>query len=54
MLADVVAAALVPETERRLQLLEELDVGERLALLMDDVSELIARLSPVPQSGPLN
>jgi uncharacterized protein len=54
VLADVVAAALVPETERRLQLLEELDVGERLALLMDDVSELIARLSPVPQSGPLN
>ncbi|MBF5046111.1 ATP-dependent protease [Aggregicoccus sp. 17bor-14] len=53
-LADVVAAALVPETERRLELLEQLDVGARLAALMDDVSELIARLSPVPQSGPLN
>src|SRR5215217_1395117 len=54
VLADVVAAALVPETERRLQLLDELDVGVRLASLMDDVSELIARLSPVPQSGALN
>ena len=54
VLADVVAAALVPETERRQELLEELDVGVRLASLLDDVGELIARLSPVPQSGPLN
>lgn len=54
VLADVVAAALVPETERRQQLLEELDVGARLSALMDDVGDLIARLGPVPQTGLLN
>jgi Lon protease-like protein len=53
-LADVVAAAVVPEPERRQELLCELDVRARLEAVMDDVSELIARLSPVKPVGPLN
>jgi hypothetical protein len=53
-LADVVAAAVVPEPERRQQLLCELDVRKRLESVLDDVGELIARLSPVKPVGPLN
>ncbi|MBM7113109.1 LON peptidase substrate-binding domain-containing protein [Archangium primigenium] len=53
-LADVVAAAIVPEPERRQELLCELDVGLRLAAVMEDVGELVARLSPVKPVGPLN
>ena len=53
-LADVVAAAVVPEPERRQELLCELDVRTRLESVLDDVSELIARLSPVKPVGPLN
>ena len=53
-LADVVAAAVVPEPERRQELLCELDVGTRLEGVLDDVGELIARLSPVKPVGPLN
>ncbi|WP_257450826.1 LON peptidase substrate-binding domain-containing protein [Archangium lipolyticum] len=53
-LADVVAAAVVPEPERRQQLLCELDVRKRLEAVLDDVGELIARLSPVKPVGPLN
>ncbi|MFY0571873.1 LON peptidase substrate-binding domain-containing protein [Archangium lansingense] len=53
-LADVVAAAVVPEPERRQELLCELDVRTRLQSVMDDVGELIARLSPVKPVGPLN
>ena len=53
-LADVVAAAVVPEPERRQVLLCELDVRARLTAVLDDVSELIARLSPVKPVGPMN
>ncbi|AKJ07957.1 hypothetical protein ATI61_107399 [Archangium gephyra] len=53
-LADVVAAAVVPEPERRQELLCELDVRTRLVAVLDDVGELIARLSPVKPVGPLN
>jgi hypothetical protein len=53
-LADVVAAAVVPEPERRQELLCELDVRARLEAVLDDVGELIARLSPVKPVGPLN
>lgn len=53
-LADVVAAAVVPEPERRQELLCELDVRARLEAVMEDVGELVARLSPVKPVGPLN
>jgi uncharacterized protein len=53
-LADVVAAAVVPEPERRQELLCELDVRARLRAVMQDVGELVARLSPVKPVGPLN
>jgi hypothetical protein len=53
-LADVVAAAVIPEPERRQELLCELDVRKRLVAVLDDVGELIARLSPVKPVGPLN
>jgi hypothetical protein len=53
-LADVVAAAVIPEPERRQELLCELDVRKRLVAVLDDVGELIARLSPVKPEGPLN
>ncbi|MCK8500782.1 MULTISPECIES: LON peptidase substrate-binding domain-containing protein [Myxococcus] len=54
MLADVVASAIIPEAERRQQLLVELDVKRRLEAVLADVGELIARLQPVRPSGPLN
>ncbi|XXF81497.1 LON peptidase substrate-binding domain-containing protein [Myxococcaceae bacterium GXIMD 01537] len=54
MLADVVAAAVVPETERRQELLGELDVQRRLQQVLGDVGELIARLQPARPVGPLN
>jgi uncharacterized protein len=54
VLADVVAAAVVPEPERRQELLCELDVRKRLEAVLEDVGELIARLSPVKPVGPLN
>ena len=53
-LADVVAAAVVAEPERRQVLLCELNVKARLKAVLDDVGELIARLSPVKPVGPLN
>ena len=53
-LADVVAAAIVPEPERRHQLLVELDVRQRLLAVIDEVSELIGRLQPMRPSGLLN
>ena len=54
LLADVVAAAVVPEPERRQELLCEVDVRARLTAVMQDVGELVARLSPVKPVGPLN
>ncbi len=53
-LADVVAAAIIPEPDRRQELLEELDVRARLIAVLDDVGDLLARLNPVRPSGPLN
>lgn len=53
-LADVVASAVVPEAERRQQLLAELDVRKRLQAVLGDLGELIARLQPMRPSGPLN
>ncbi len=53
-LADVVAASIVPEPQRRQELLEELDVRARLISVLDDVGELLARLNPVRPAGPLN
>ncbi len=53
-LADVVAAAIIPEPERRQALLAELDVRYRLQAVTDEVGELIARLQPMRPSGPLN
>ena len=40
-IADAVAAALVSETSSRLAILEELDVGRRLALVVDEVAALL-------------
>jgi uncharacterized protein len=53
-LADVVAAAILPEPERRQQLLAELDVQRRLRTVIEEVGELIARLQPMRPTGPLN
>ncbi|MBN1210400.1 MAG: LON peptidase substrate-binding domain-containing protein [Myxococcaceae bacterium] len=50
-LADVVAAAIIPEPERRQQLLAELDVRQRLQEVIDEVGELIGRLQPLRPSG---
>lgn len=53
-LADVVAGALVQETERRQALLSELDPGKRLRLVLEEVGELLLRLGPAQFAGPLN
>lgn len=53
-LADVVAAAIIPEPERRQALLAELNVRQRLQEVTDEVGELIGRLQPLRPSGPLN
>jgi uncharacterized protein len=50
-LADVVASAIIPEPERRQELLLELDVRHRLRAVMAEVGELIARLQPLRPSG---
>ncbi|KFE62523.1 LON peptidase substrate-binding domain-containing protein [Hyalangium minutum] len=53
-LADVVAAAIIPEPERRQELLSELDVRVRLQAVIDEVGELLGRLQPMRPTGPLN
>jgi Lon protease-like protein len=53
-LADAMAAALVIDLERRKQLLSELDVRRRLLGVVDEVGELIARLAPPKDAGPVN
>jgi hypothetical protein len=45
-LGDVVAAALILDPERRQRILAELDVKRRLGLVLEDVSGLMAQLSP--------
>ncbi|RKG98231.1 ATP-dependent protease [Corallococcus praedator] len=54
MLADVVASAVVPDPERRQELLGALDVRRRLELVLEDLSDLLGQLQPVRPSGPLN
>jgi uncharacterized protein len=53
-LADVVAAAIIPEPERRQALLAELNIRHRLQAVTDEVGELIGRLQPMRPEGPLN
>ncbi|WP_224244759.1 LON peptidase substrate-binding domain-containing protein [Hyalangium gracile] len=53
-LADVVASAIIPEPERRQQLLLQLDVRRRLQSVIDEVGELIGRLQPLRPSGLMN
>jgi Lon protease-like protein len=53
-LADVVAGALVQETDRRQALLSELDPGRRLRLVLEEVGELLLRLGPAQSAGPPN
>jgi hypothetical protein len=50
----VVAAAIIPEPERRQELLMQLDVRRRLGAVIDEVGELLGRLQPLRPSGPLN
>jgi uncharacterized protein len=53
-LADVVAAAIIPEPERRQELLLQLDVRQRLQTVIEEIGELIGRLGPMRPSGLLN
>jgi Lon protease-like protein len=50
-LADVVAAALVPDIERRHAVLRELDPEARLRLVVDAVEEIIARIGAIAPRG---
>jgi Lon protease-like protein len=54
LLADVIASTVVPDLERRQELLSELDVGARLRAVLADVGEVLARLSSAAPKGPLN
>jgi Lon protease-like protein len=55
-LADVVASTIVSDLERRQELLEELDPGQRLDAVLGEVSLLLARMQkpPTPGAGFLN
>lgn len=53
-LADLVASVVVPEPDRRRDLLEELDPKLRLQSVLTDVSDLIARTRAARPLGPLN
>lgn len=53
-LADIVAAAVVPDVERRKELLYELDAQARLQAVLDDVGEVMARLGAASPRGPRN
>jgi uncharacterized protein len=53
-LADIVAATVVQDLERRRALLAQLDPAARLQAALDDVGEIIARLGPASPGGPLN
>lgn len=50
-LADVVAATLVNNVSRRLELLEELDPERRLNAVLNEVTAVIARLKAPPNPG---
>lgn len=53
-LADLVASVVVPDAERRRDLLEQLDPRKRLQSVLTDVSDLIARTRAARPTGPLN
>jgi Lon protease-like protein len=53
-LADGVASAVVGEVERRYQLLCDLDPGDRLRQVIQEVGGLIASMDPPEPTGPLN
>jgi hypothetical protein len=54
-LADVVAATLVNNVTRRVELLDELDCERRLGEVMKEVTAVIARMkAPVKPGGYLN
>lgn len=53
-LADLVASVVVPDAERRRQLLEELNPKARLQSVLTDISDLIARTRAARPLGPLN
>lgn len=53
-LADLVAAALIPDIERRHAVLREVDPEARLRLVVDAVEEIIARLGAVAPRGLVN
>ena len=50
-LADVVAATLVNDIVRRIELLDELDIQKRLHDVLNDVSQLLGRLDATPTPG---
>lgn len=54
MLADVIASTVVPDLERRQQLLTETDVGARLRAVLAEIGDVLARLSSATPKGPLN
>jgi Lon protease-like protein len=53
-LADAMAAALVIDIERRQELLAQLDVRQRMLGVLDEIGELMGRLSPGKSPGPVN
>lgn len=53
-LADVIASTVVPDLERRQELLNETDVAARLRAVMTEVGEVLARISSASPKGLLN
>lgn len=53
-LADVVAATVVADVDRRKELLYELSPGRRLEKVLVELSEVIARLGAASNGGPVN
>lgn len=54
MLADVVASAIISDTDARIAILHELDVKARLSRVLDEVGVLIARLGTGRAGEPMN
>ena len=53
-LADVIAATIHQDVGRRLEVLEELDVRQRIRSICEDLSGLLARIKPKKPEGLLN
>jgi uncharacterized protein len=51
LLADLVASAVVSEPRRRGRVLDETRVPERLALVLEDIGALLARLGAQASAG---